>query len=391
MKKLVLVLVAVLFTVASYGQSAFEKKVAETKAKMSSNYSTSQASLQNQKESYEASQQRLKERYEAYCKKMMGKWGDKTMVESTKTEWVEYSNNDESRSIVDFEQGQVTVEVLVDAGASEADVNEKLELAIGELLESKGTTPAYELEDEQAKPKPIYDTPILENQLDLTKYTASKQTEKIAEAIVEDKQKEVKNVTTDSGKKQVVSIRLPLVEDHIPKRAESFKQYIRKHSSTHNIDEPLVYAVIEQESSFNPMAKSSAGAYGLMQIVPVSGGRDANVYVNNRDVTPKPQELYDPDFNIQLGVGYLKKQMKVYFKGIRDLKSSMLCAIAAYNTGQGNVYYALTGKKSSAGVAEKVNSMSYDQLYEYLKEHLPHAETRDYIQKVTSKMAKYTE
>ena len=128
-----------------------------------------------------------------------------------------------------------------------------------------------------------------------------------------------------------------------------------------------------------------------MQIVPVSGGRDANVYVNNRDVTPKPQELYDPDFNIQLGVGYLKKQMKVYFKGVRDIRSSMLCAIAAYNTGQGNVYYALTGKRSSSGVADFVNSLSYDQLYEHLKVHLPHAETRDYIQKVTSKMAKYTE
>ena len=113
--------------------------------------------------------------------------------------------------------------------------------------------------------------------------------------------------------------------------------------------------------------------------------------MNNRDVSPQPHELYDPDFNIQLGVGYLKKQMKVYFKGVRDKKAAMLCAIAAYNTGQGNVYYALTGKKSSSGVADFVNSMSYEQLYEYLKVHLPHAETRDYIQKVTSKMQKYTE
>ena len=395
MKKLVLVLLAVLVTVVSYGQSSLEKKMADTKAKMTASFNANQKNLQGQKSSYEASQQRLKEKYEAYCNRLMSMWGDKTMVESTKKEWVEYTNNDESRSIVDFENGDVTVEVLVDAGASEDTVNEKLELAVGELLESKGTTPVYDIDteakDETPKPEPVYETPILENQLDLTKFTSSTKTEKIAEAIVEEKPKQVKTVDTDSGQKQVVSIRLQLVEDHIPKRAEGFKQFIAKHSSTHNIDQPLVYAVIEQESAFNPMARSSAGAYGLMQIVPVSGGRDANVYVNNRDVTPKPQELYDPDFNIQLGVGYLKKQMKVYFKGIRDLKSSMLCAIAAYNTGQGNVYYALTGKRSSSGVAEKVNSMSYDQLYEYLKEYLPHAETRDYIQKVTSKMEKYTE
>jgi membrane-bound lytic murein transglycosylase C len=184
---------------------------------------------------------------------------------------------------------------------------------------------------------------------------------------------------------------MKLVEDHIPKRAEGFKEFVSKHASTHGIDQPLVYAVIEQESAFNPMARSSAGAYGLMQIIPSSGGRDANGYVNNRDVSPSPSELYDPNFNIQLGVGYLKKQMRVYFKGIRDKSSAMLCAIAAYNTGQGNVYYALTGKKSSSGVADKVNSMSYNELYDYLKAKLPHAETRDYIQKVTSKMQKYTE
>lgn len=391
MKKLILVSMAALLAVSSYGQSPFEKKVSETKAKMTSNYNANRSNLQKQKDSYEDSQEKLKERYEAYCKRIMGLWGDKEMVESTQKDWVEYNDNDESRSIVDFEHGDVTVEVLVDEGTSEDVINEKLQLAVGNLLESKGTAPVYEVETEAARQETVYESPILENQLDLAAYSNSTQTEKIAEAIVEKKDKDVKTVETESGQKQVVSIRMQLVEDHIPKRAESFRQYITKHSSTHNIDEPLVYAVIEQESSFNPMAKSSAGAYGLMQIVPVSGGRDANVYVNNRDVTPKPQELYDPDFNIQLGVGYLKKQMKVYFKGVRDIRSSMLCAIAAYNTGQGNVYYALTGKRSSSGVADFVNSLSYDQLYEYLKVHLPHAETRDYIQKVTSKMAKYTE
>jgi membrane-bound lytic murein transglycosylase C len=308
---------------------------------------------------------------------------------------------------VDFENGDVTVEVLADVDASPEQIDQQLELAIGELLENKGTTPVYDMAETEteagsegvvkavAKSDPKVETvsqkPILEDQLDLSKFADAKTNDKIAEAIVKEEPKVVKKVETQSGQKQVVSVRMKLVEDHIPKRAESFKDFIANHASVHGVDQPLVYAVIEQESSFNPMARSSAGAYGLMQIIPKSGGRDANGYVNNRDVSPQPHELYDPDFNIQLGVGYLKKQMKVYFKGVRDKKAAMLCAIAAYNTGQGNVYYALTGKKSSSGVADFVNSMSYEQLYEYLKVHLPHAETRDYIQKVTSKMQKYTE
>ena len=392
MKKILLLSLAALIATASYGQSSFSSTVAKTKAKMTASVKTGQKNLHEQKVAFDETQARILEKYNAYCKKMMQLWGDTDAVQSTKKSWVDYSENNDSRSIVDFENGDVTVEVLADVGESEEQINAKLELAIGELLENKGTAPAYDLEEKpEAEVVVASEKPILEDQLDLSKFAQVKENEKIAEAIVKEEPKVVKKVETENGQKQVVAVKMKLVEDHIPKRAESFKEYIADHASTHGIDQPLVYAVIEQESAFNPMARSSAGAYGLMQIIPKTGGRDANGYVNNRDESPQPHELYDPNFNIQLGVGYLKKQMKVYFKGVRDKKAAMLCAIAAYNTGQGNVYYALTGKKSSSGVADLVNSMTYDQLYDFLKEKLPHAETRDYIQKVTSKMQKYTE
>jgi membrane-bound lytic murein transglycosylase C len=407
MKKFILLSLAALLVTASYGQSPYGNSVAKAKAKMATSVKAAQKSLHNQKEAFDASQARMLEKYNTYCRNLMQKWGDADFIQSTNKSWVDYSQENDSRSIVDFENGDVTVEVLADVDASPEQIDEQLELAIGELLENKGTTPVYDMEETSteagsegvvmavAKSDPKVETvsqkPILEDQLDLSKFADAKTNDKIAEAIVKEEPKVVKKVETQSGQKQVVSVRMKLVEDHIPKRAEGFKDFIANHASVHGVDQPLVYAVIEQESSFNPMARSSAGAYGLMQIIPKSGGRDANGYVNNRDVSPQPHELYDPDFNIQLGVGYLKKQMKVYFKGVRDKKAAMLCAIAAYNTGQGNVYYALTGKKSSSGVADFVNSMSYEQLYEYLKVHLPHAETRDYIQKVTSKMQKYTE
>lgn len=393
MKKFILLSFAALLAIASYGQSPYGNSVAKAKAKISAGVKAQKKSLHDQAEALEASQARMVEKYNAYCRNMMEKWGDMDFIQSTKKSWVEYSEESDSRSIVDFENGDVTVEVLADVGESQEQINEKLELAIGELLENKGTAPVYDMEEgkTEVETETVSQKPILEDQLDLSKFAEVKGNDKIAEAIVKEEPKVVKKVETEAGQKQVVSVRMKLVEDHIPKRAEGFKTFIANHASTHGIDQPLVYAVIEQESAFNPMARSSAGAYGLMQIIPKSGGRDANGYVNNRDVSPLPHELYDPDFNIQLGVGYLKKQMKVYFKGVRDKKAAMLCAIAAYNTGQGNVYYALTGKKSSSGVADLVNSMSYDQLYEYLKVHLPHAETRDYIQKVTSKMQKYTE
>jgi membrane-bound lytic murein transglycosylase C len=67
----------------------------------------------------------------------------------------------------------------------------------------------------------------------------------------------------------------------------------------------------------------------------------------------------------------------------------MLCAIAAYNTGAGNVSRSINGTTNISKAIPTINSMSYDQLFSHLKRNLPHAETQDYIQKVTSKMQKY--
>jgi soluble lytic murein transglycosylase-like protein len=182
---------------------------------------------------------------------------------------------------------------------------------------------------------------------------------------------------------------MELVEDHIPKRAEKFKGMVSRHSSTYSVDEPLIYAIMEQESAFNPAAQSWVPAYGLMQLVPKSGGRDAYRYVHKEDAIPSADFLFDPDNNIQLGTGYLKLLMSTTFKKVENAQCRMLCAIAAYNTGAGNVSRAINGTTNISKAIPTINTMSYDQLFAHLKKALPHAETQDYIQKVTTKMQKY--
>lgn len=199
----------------------------------------------------------------------------------------------------------------------------------------------------------------------------------------------VETVNTSEGTKNVVSISMELVEDHLPKRAQQFKGMVSEHSATYSVDSPLVYAVMEQESAFNPAAQSWVPAYGLMQLVPKSGGRDAYRYVHKVDQIPTPDFLLDPNNNIQLGTGYLKLLMSTSFAKVTDPQCRMLCAIAAYNTGAGNVSRAINGTTNISKAIPTINTMSYDQLFEHLKVNLPHAETQDYIQKVTSKMQKY--
>lgn len=380
MKKLYLILFLIIASLASHAQTYQNSITARAEKRM-----------RQIKDRAKAKQARILAEYDEFCRKVMTEWGDKEMIESTRKEWVEYSNDQRRRSIVDFENGKVTVEIIADPEEDEADIDSSLEKAVEDLLSSKGKTIEYE--SVYIPQDDVTESPIMDGQINLEKYIgepdekASK--EEIAEQIVREEKKERRDIDTDEGRKTIVSIRLDLVEDHIPKRAERFKGMIRKHSGRFNVNEPLIYALIEQESYFNPMAKSSANAYGLMQLVPESGGRDAYHHVYKKDIIPTPEYLYDPDNNIELGTGYLHKQMTVYFKGVNDPRCRMLCAIAAYNTGQGNVYYALTGKRTMSNAVKKVNTMTYDQLYTYLKHNLPHSETRDYIEKVTSRMQKY--
>ena len=380
MKKLYLILFLVIASLASHAQTYQNSISARAEKRM-----------RQIKDRAKAKQARILAEYDEFCRKVMTEWGDKEMIESTRKEWVEYSNDQRRRSIVDFENGKVTVEIIADPEEDEADIDSSLEKAVEDLLSSKGKTIEYE--SEYIPQKDVTQTPILDEQIDLDKYSAisdeKASKEEIAEQIVREEKKERRDVDTDEGRKTIVSIELELVEDHIPKRAERFKGMIRKHSGRFNVNEPLIYALIEQESYFNPMAKSSANADGLMQLVPESGGRDAYHHIYKKDIIPTPEYLYDPDNNIELGTGYLHKQMSVYFKGVNDPRCRMLCAIAAYNTGQGNVYYALTGKRTMSNAVKKINTMTYDQLYTYLKRNLPHSETRDYIEKVTSRMQKY--
>lgn len=337
---------------------------------------------------YDRQQARIMAEYDEFCSRIMKKWGDTSMIESTRKDWVEYSDDEDSRTIVDFEEGTVKVEVLKDNAENEEDVKKRIEEALDDLMASKGKSQG--IRHETVPQEDLSDTPVLDGQIDLSDYSQVKDDQsELVKEIAEKENKEIRTVHTEDGDKEIVTINLKLVPDHILIRAEKFKDFIRRHSLRFGVNEPLIYAVIEQESYFNPAARSHVPAYGLMQIVPKSGGLDANRYVHNRDVIPSASYLYNPDNNIELGTGYLKKQMEVYFKGVKDPACRMLCAIAAYNTGQGNVYYALTGKRTMSDAIKKINSMTYDQLYTYLKRNLPHSETRDYIEKVTSRMKKY--
>lgn len=98
---------------------------------------------------------------------------------------------------------------------------------------------------------------------------------------------------------------------------DMIKDAISMASNKYDIDESLITAVIRQESNFNPDAVSSAGAMGLMQLMPATA--------ESLGVT----DAFDIYQNINGGTEYLRKQL--------DRFDSTELALAAYNAGPGNV------------------------------------------------------
>lgn len=350
---------------------------------------SARARMKQMRTSHFAYKDKLRAEHEAFKKEVMAKWGDKSMVESTKKEWVEYSDDKESRTKVDFESGTVTVEVISDKGEPQSATKARLEESVSNLLESKGKT--IDFKSEVVEQKPVTEKPVLDGQIDTSKYvgpSVSKEGGKLAEKIVDSEQTESRKVQTQEGEKKISSITLQLAPDHLNQRARKYEGIINRYSKQFGVDEPLIYAVMEQESAFNPMARSHV-AYGLMQLVPSSGGKDAYMYADKIDDEPTPEFLYNPDNNVRLGTAYLKILMERNFNNVKDKTNRMLCAIAAYNTGAGNVAKAFTGNTALGRAVEKINSMDNKSLFNHLKERLHHPEARDYVQKVTSKMVKY--
>jgi membrane-bound lytic murein transglycosylase C len=168
---------------------------------------------------------------------------------------------------------------------------------------------------------------------------------------------------------------------------------VRKNSANTTVSRSLIFAIIKIESSFNPYAVSSAPAYGMMQLVPTSGGREAYRKAKGEDVSPSKEYLFDAENNIELGSTYLGVLLNDSpLRQIQNPVSREYCAIAAYNTGPSNVFRAfstLTGKARQPDALDKINSMRPDEVYDALRTKLPYEETRGYIVKAVEAKKRY--
>jgi soluble lytic murein transglycosylase len=98
-------------------------------------------------------------------------------------------------------------------------------------------------------------------------------------------------------------------------------------SQEYNFHPLFLYSVMRQESLFEGFVRSSAGARGLMQILPGTGEEIASRLAWPEDFTP--EDLYRPVVSIRLGANYLERQLAF-------MDGELYGMLAAYNGGPGN-------------------------------------------------------
>lgn len=199
----------------------------------------------------------------------------------------------------------------------------------------------------------------------------------------------VTTLTTAPNNQRKVTVTIPLRADYLSERAKRYDQAVLDEADRRGLPASLIYAIMETESHFNPRARSHVPAFGLMQLVPKSGGVDAYNYVYGEKKVLAPEYFFQPDQNVELGTAYLDLLFRRYLRSITDEQSRLYCTIAAYNTGAGNVAKAFTGKTSVGAAASVINALSAEEVYEHLIENLPYDETRNYLKKVRAAQAKY--
>ena len=153
---------------------------------------------------------------------------------------------------------------------------------------------------------------------------------------------------------------LPLWSAGYPR---AYTELVSQNAQLNGISEGLVYALIRAESGFAPAIKSSAGAIGLMQMMPATAKMTAR-----EKGEFNPQLLTLPEYNIRLGTKHLRDLMK-------EQSGDVVYMAAAYNAGSA----ALERWK------KRSRRLSMDEFIE----NIPYEETRNYVKKVYASAATY--
>ncbi|MEA9391686.1 membrane-bound lytic murein transglycosylase MltC [Acerihabitans sp. TG2] len=305
-------------------------------------------------------------------------WGLNEVLIAGPKDYVKYTDQYNTRSHINFDAGTITIETIAPDNPS-AHLRQAI---ISTLLmgDNPGSIDLYsDANDIKISKQPFLYGQVVDNNGAPIRWEG--RAAHFADYLLQNRLQ-----SRTSGMHQIWSITIQLVANHMNKRAHKYLPMVRRSSQKYGVDESLILAIMETESSFNPYAVSNADALGLMQVVQHSAGRDV-FKMKGKWGQPSRSYLFDPENNIDAGTAYLSLLQSSYLAGIVNPTSRRYAVITAYNGGAGSVLRVFSSDKNRA--FSVINNMDPDEVYQALETKHPSAESRRYLYKVTGLQKHY--
>ncbi len=305
-------------------------------------------------------------------------WGFNEVLIAGPKDYVKYTDQYQTRSHINFDEGTITVETI-----SGTEPAAHLRQAIIKTLlmgDDPGSIDLYsDVDDIQISKEPFLYGQVVDNNGEAIRWQW--RAAQFADYLLQTRLKSRSN-----GLRMIYSVTINLVPNHLDKRAHKYVGMVRKASHKYGVDESLILAIMQTESSFNPYAVSRSDALGLMQVVQHSAGKDV-FRAQGKSGTPDRSYLFDPQSNIDTGTAYLAMLNNIYLSGITNPTSRRYAVITAYNGGAGSVLRVFSADKVQA--ANIINTMTPGDVYQTLTTRHPSAESRRYLYKVNAAQKTY--
>ncbi|MDP5055435.1 MAG: murein transglycosylase domain-containing protein [Marinomonas hwangdonensis] len=305
-------------------------------------------------------------------------WGKDDHTLPDKKKYVKYTNNYQARAIVDFEKGLVRVETL----EKDTPLATLKQAVTATLLTTSdpSKTDIFSSSAPNTQGVPFLYPQVIDHDGKLVKYPWRAQ--RYADHLVNNTLK-----TSRVDGRNIYAVEFKLVEKHQHLRQQKYSDYVIAAANKYKLSPALIYGIIETESSFNPYAVSHANAYGLMQVVPATAGKDVYNLVKKKPGQPTKDELFSPASNIDIGSAYLHLLQNRYLVKVNNALSQEYSIISAYNGGTGNVLKTFDPDRKRA--MDKINQTSTTNVYKKLRYDHPRAESQKYLEKVLKAKANY--
>lgn len=351
----------------------------------------------------------IAERYAAalqdYQSKIRRQWPNAEV--SSATRWVSYNEDFSVRRVVDFKSNLIEIslenfykngqadlasvrsaahaslENLLAMSVNDAEKQDPVAVALDEVFDERGA-----MQGDDAGDTLVFAELFDQEQADTTAIAS------VAQRLMQGARIRFQALSASADNvpvfdKRRVTYVVPLPATRMRLKAKQYQPWVKHHAERAGLPLDGVLAMMHAESYLNPLARSHAPAFGLMQIVPSTMGRDASAVLFNEPRLLSPRYLFNAENNIEVATAYLGAIYNGQAAGIANAQSRWYFTQAAYKIGLTETARLFDSQADPANAVAAINKLQPSQVLQQLMRQDATFPLRDYFAQLQQLQASY--